>query len=104
MLPAATPAPTAAAGWVSVILPGRALWLLQIVKFRVKLFPLSKVSPRSGGLQGHSFRVLLYGWEGGCSNRTELGWNAAVWCGGLSRQIHDCVSILCPHEFLIIES
>lgn len=45
-------APTAAMGWISVILPGGALWLLQIIEFQVKLFPLSKVSAPSDGLQG----------------------------------------------------
>lgn len=46
---------TAAVGGISVILPGGALWLLQIIKFQVKLFPLSNMSAPSDGLQGPSF-------------------------------------------------
>lgn len=91
-------------GWISVILPGGALRLLQIIKFQVKLFPFSKVSVPSDRLQSHSFRLFLYGYGMGYSNRTELGGQIAGWCIGLSPQIQDSVSVLCPNECLILHS
>lgn len=57
------------------------------------------VERESDGLQGHSVRVCGVG----MAMRAGLG-TGCRWCIALSPQMQGCISVLCPSQYLILQS